>query len=140
MSLISERGFGDADIPSAFVLPGCTAADIEGCVRNSPHCDLRKASPRGETKVIVKTDCLPFTTTASKKGASYYCNRSPSQLVWNYENMAFGQPVKDRSLSMYKAVFGVRENLVAQIQAGGFSADLPGKWGSVYPRFPHRAQ
>ena len=114
-----------------FVKPGGSAFDIDDLLRNCPNFDIGKELPRRRRKIPTKQMvCLLRAHPLIR--IRLITNHLSSQLVGNYGNSDFAQPVTDWRLATYVAVLDFRENLVAQGLATQVWGDPPAPWGHVY--------
>ena len=89
----------------------------------------------GRANVLTKTGCLPHLRTPSNKNTSYYYNQFSAQLVGNYANWVFAQPVMDWCFAKFKTVTQRYVILIEGSLEEVAWAGLPITWEKVYPMF-----
>ena len=97
----------------------------------SGNFDLGRELLEGMSEVLTKTDCHPRYCDEASNRASYFYNQLSSQLVGNYENRAYAQPVKDWRLKTAKCAIGELEELSQGGMENVVWGDLPTA-GEVY--------
>ena len=130
---ISKKGFGTVDLLSAFAKAVGSAMDLAN--RLSAEFDLKDELLSGRVNVLTKTDCLSHQDKEPSKHTSCFYNWFSKQMIGNYENWVFAQPVKDRCLVSYKSVYDILNSLMGMGLVNVCRCDLPPLWGPVYPRY-----
>ena len=109
-SEMSKKGFETVDLLSACAKPDGSAMNLADLM--PPEFDLREELLSARVKVLTKTDRLaPQDKKAATKTSCFY-NWPSKQMIGNYENWVFAQPVEDWCLVSYKSLCESLGNLM----------------------------
>ena len=101
----------------------------------SPESELKDELRSGRVKVLADTDRLEWHGAEASMHTSCFYNYFSKQLVGNYENLVFAQPVGEWCLVSYKSDYGNLNCLMGMDMANVGRGDLPNLWGPDYQRY-----
>ena len=130
---LSKKGCETVDLSDAFVKLVGSAMDLSN--RLSPEFDLKSELLSGRAKALAKTDFAAYRDSMTSGRTSRFYNWRPKQMIGNYENRVFAQPVRDWSLVSVRGLYDNLDSLMEMGMVTSCWGDPPHQGGPVYKWF-----